>query len=93
MRKNIALVDDDRNILTTVSIALQTEGFARTSDQPPTPDLVARHQRHRRVQGGVGEAGQGAGDLVQVPDAAEVGQGGQQMMQMMVDREAARPGK
>ncbi|MEL4403091.1 response regulator, partial [Shewanella algae] len=24
----IALVDDDRNILTTVSIALQTEGFA-----------------------------------------------------------------
>ena len=28
MRKNIALVDDDRNILTAVSIALQTEGFA-----------------------------------------------------------------
>ncbi|PKP61583.1 MAG: DNA-binding response regulator, partial [Alphaproteobacteria bacterium HGW-Alphaproteobacteria-9] len=24
----IALVDDDRNILTTVSIALQSEGFA-----------------------------------------------------------------
>ena len=28
MRKNIALVDDDRNILTTVSIGLQAEGFA-----------------------------------------------------------------
>jgi DNA-binding response OmpR family regulator len=27
-RRTIALVDDDRNILTTVSIALQTEGFA-----------------------------------------------------------------
>ena len=27
MRKNIALVDDDRNILTSVSIALQQEGF------------------------------------------------------------------
>src|SRR3990167_3895661 len=26
--RTIALVDDDRNILTTVSIALQTEGFA-----------------------------------------------------------------
>ncbi len=26
-RRTIALVDDDRNILTTVSIALQTEGF------------------------------------------------------------------
>lgn len=28
MPRTIALVDDDRNILTTVSIALQTEGFA-----------------------------------------------------------------
>ena len=27
-RRTIALVDDDRNILTTVSIALQAEGFA-----------------------------------------------------------------
>ena len=27
-RRVIALVDDDRNILTTVSIALQAEGFA-----------------------------------------------------------------
>ena len=27
-RQSIALVDDDRNILTTVSIALQAEGFA-----------------------------------------------------------------
>jgi len=27
-RRVIALVDDDRNILTTVSIALQSEGFA-----------------------------------------------------------------
>ena len=26
-RQSIALVDDDRNILTTVSIALQAEGF------------------------------------------------------------------
>ncbi|HUQ13668.1 MAG TPA: response regulator, partial [Novosphingobium sp.] len=26
--RTIALVDDDRNILTSVSIALQTEGFA-----------------------------------------------------------------
>ena len=28
MSASIALVDDDRNILTSVSIALQTEGFA-----------------------------------------------------------------
>ena len=27
MRKNIALVDDDRNILTSVSMLLETEGF------------------------------------------------------------------
>ncbi|HEX8421229.1 MAG TPA: DNA-binding response regulator, partial [Sphingomonas sp.] len=27
MTATIALVDDDRNILTSVSIALQTEGF------------------------------------------------------------------
>ena len=27
-RRTIALVDDDRNILTTLSIALQAEGFA-----------------------------------------------------------------
>jgi two-component system response regulator ChvI len=27
-RQTIALVDDDRNILTTVSIALQAEGYA-----------------------------------------------------------------
>ena len=28
MRHTIALVDDDRNILTSVSIALQAEGYA-----------------------------------------------------------------
>jgi len=28
MNQEIALVDDDRNILTSVSIALQAEGFA-----------------------------------------------------------------
>jgi len=28
VQRTIALVDDDRNILTTLSIALQTEGFA-----------------------------------------------------------------
>ena len=27
MRKNIALVDDDRNILTSVSISLEGEGY------------------------------------------------------------------
>ena len=27
MRKNIALVDDDRNILTSVSMLLEAEGF------------------------------------------------------------------
>ena len=31
VRKNIALVDDDRNILTSVSMLLEAEGF------PPIP--------------------------------------------------------
>jgi two-component system response regulator ChvI len=31
MSKTIALVDDDRNILTSVSIALQAEGFLTRS--------------------------------------------------------------
>jgi hypothetical protein len=42
---------------------------------PSSPWLVAQQQLATRI----GEPRQGAGDLVQVPDPAEVGQGGQEM--------------
>ena len=58
MSQVIALVDDDRNILTSVSIALQQEGFVtRVYSDPATalkavgdnpPDLGVFDQRARR---------------------------------------------
>ena len=41
MSQVIALVDDDRNILTSVSIALQAEGFVTRVYSDPTAALKA----------------------------------------------------
>src|SRR5438046_4054665 len=41
MSQVIALVDDDRNILTSVSIALQQEGFVARVDSDPLTELKA----------------------------------------------------
>ena len=41
MNHEIALVDDDRNILTSVSIALQAEGFVTRVYTDPTAALKA----------------------------------------------------
>jgi len=41
MNQEIALVDDDRNILTSVSIALQAEGFVTRVYSDPTVALKA----------------------------------------------------
>ena len=36
MKQTIALVDDDRNILTSVSMTLEQEGFLVAAIRPPT---------------------------------------------------------
>ncbi len=48
-------------------------------DQPATVALLAHDQRQGGLRHGIGEAGQGSGDLVQAPDVAEVAQRRQQM--------------
>src|SRR4030095_3480627 len=45
MNHEIALVDDDRNILTSVSIALQAEGFVTRVYTDPTAALKAFHDK------------------------------------------------
>jgi hypothetical protein len=60
---------------------------ARAGPSGPLADMGQRPARHLQphglgqggVQGRVGEAGQGAGHRVQVPDPAQVAQGGQQV--------------
>jgi len=52
MSQVIALVDDDRNILTSVSIALQAEGFVTRVYTDPTVALKAmteNRSEERRV--------------------------------------------
>ncbi len=48
-------------------------------NQPSALDLGVGRGDHGDAKRGVGELGEGAGDLVEVPEAAEVGQGGQQV--------------
>ncbi len=48
-------------------------------DQPPPRPLLGGDGAQGGAAGGVSEAGQGAGDLIQVPDSAQIGQGRQQV--------------